>query len=151
MVSKSRPRDRPLPRRDKAHGKTRPVASSALTKNKKEIKRKKNGGVKPPAAAATSSASALKPPLMVTTRRVGRQAGRITPHMPLSCGYRINQMIDKKFGEVFKKCPGFKQKGKHPRRLSMIYTDSSDPCELSRALDAFRLITMSCPFFILGF
>ena len=101
MVSKSRPRDRLLSRRDKVHGKTRPVAPSVLTKNKKEIKkrRKRDGGVKPPAAAATSSASALKPPLMVTTRRVERQAGRITLHMPLSCGYRINQMIDKKCGE----------------------------------------------------
>ena len=70
MVSKSRPRDRPLSRRDKVHGKTRSVAPSALTKNKNDLRkrRKKDGGVKPPAAAATSSASALKPPLMVTTR-----------------------------------------------------------------------------------
>lgn len=41
MVSKSRPRDRPLSRRDKVHGKTRPVAPSVLTKNKKEIRKRR--------------------------------------------------------------------------------------------------------------
>ena len=41
MVSKSRPRDRPLPRRDKVHRKTRPVAPSALTEKKINKERKK--------------------------------------------------------------------------------------------------------------
>jgi len=113
MVSKSRPRDRPLSRRDKVHGKTRPVAP---TNNKKEIRkrRKKNGGVKPPAAAATKCVETTADGNNKMSRETGRMDNAVDASPAVIVSTNDRQEIR---GGVYKKKPRLKRKGKHSRRL----------------------------------
>ena len=129
MVSKSRPRDRLLSRRDKVHGKTRPVAPSVLTKNKKEIKKKEK---KRWWRQASRRGRHQQRKCVETTadgnNRMNRETGRTdnaidASLLPLSYQPNDRQEI---WGGIYKKKPRLQAKRRTLSTPSMIYTGSSD-------------------------
>jgi len=129
MVSKSRPRDRPLSRRDKAHGKTRPVAP---TKNKKEIRNKKKRKEKKRWWRQASGHGRHQQRKFIETtadgnNKMSRETGRTDNAVDASPAVIVSTNDRHEIWRgVYKKSPGSSEKENTLDASSMIYTGSLD-------------------------